>query len=203
LRSTNGKNRETSPTPSNLFGNGPPSSVIHEKNRDVKKKGTAEDSHGDDDSKTMSETVDDELLPRQEDPVEAQLRQITELLLNDRKEKIRVFNSRYEKRQVVFTLANYFVLFLSLIAISAEIQARAPKWLRNLEKQMKNVQDCASNKEALFQCVSNGDFAGLVASIIIWLTRSVATRRIFLFGFETPQKLWTVVYESCEYYCCE
>ena len=80
---------------------------------------------------------------------------------------------------------NYFVLFLSLIAISAEIQARAPGWLHSMEAQMKNVQDCAANQEALFECVSRGDFAGLIASVILWLSRSVATRRIFLFGFET------------------
>jgi hypothetical protein len=47
----------------------------------------------------------------------------------------------------------------------------------------------------LFECVSRGDVAGLIASVILWLSRSVATRRIFLFGFETPLKLWIVVYE--------
>ena len=31
---------------------------------------------------------------------------------------------------------------------------------------------------------------------VLWMTRSAATKRIFLFGFETPKKLWTVVYES-------
>jgi hypothetical protein len=144
--------------------------------------------------------TDDEIqMHTREDPIEARLRQITELLIRDRQQKNSGSSSRrQEKRQVVFVLANYFVLFLSLIAISAEIQARAPNWLSNLESHMQNVQDCAANQEALFQCVTNGDFAGLVASVIIWLTRSVATRRIFLFGFETRQKLWSVVYESRE-----
>ena len=61
---------------------------------------------------------------------------------------------------------------------------------------MKDVRDCSTDQEALFECVSRGDFAGLVASVILWLSRSVIPRRIFLFGFESPKKLWTVVYES-------
>lgn len=132
-----------------------------------------------------------------EDPIEARLRQITELLIDDRnKRKARKNRDKEEKRQVIFTLANYFVLFLSLIAISAEIQARAPGWAAWMETQLESVQRCATNQDALFKCISDGDFAGLVASVILWLSRSVATRRIFLFGFDTPKKLWTVVYES-------
>jgi hypothetical protein len=65
-----------------------------------------------------------------------------------------------------------------------------------METHMKNVQDCAADQEALFQCVSNGDFAGLIASVLVWLSRSVVTKRIFLLGYDTPKKLWTVVYES-------
>ena len=169
-----------------------------------KRKNASSDESGDEDSKGPAgseHTVDDEMVLRQEDPIEAQLRQITELLIGDRDKQTReALANRREKRQVIFVLANYFVLFLSLIAISAEIQARAPEWLDSLEKQMRDVQDCASDKEALFQCVTNGDFAGLVASVTIWLTRSVATRRIFLFGFDTTQKLWTVVYESRKFH---
>ena len=130
-----------------------------------------------------------------EDPIEARLRQITELLIAERAPRHHT-PRRKEKRQVIFVLANYFVLFLALIAISAEIQARAPGWHASLERHLKNVQSCATDQDALFDCVSNGDFAGLVASVVLWISRSAATRRIFLFGFESTQKLWTVVYES-------
>jgi len=149
-------------------------------------------------SETDDEEEDDDMMMHSEDPIESRLRQITELLIMDRKERrgSRSTVPPKEKRQVIFVLANYFVLFLSLIAISAEIQARAPGWLSSLENQMKNVHDCAVDQDALFQCISNGDLAGLVAAILLTLSRSVATRRIFLFGFETPKKLWTVVYES-------
>ncbi|KAL7562434.1 hypothetical protein ACA910_020576 [Epithemia clementina (nom. ined.)] len=140
---------------------------------------------------------DDEMVLHSEDPIEARLRQITEILLRDRVDGFNKNNpARHGRRQVIFVLANYFVLFLSLIAISAEIQARAPGWIATLEKEMKNVQNCAADQDALFECVSRGDFAGLIASCGLWLSRSVATRRVFLFGFETPKKLWTVVYES-------
>jgi hypothetical protein len=82
-----------------------------------------------------------------------------------------------------------------LIAISAEIQARAPEWNKSIEQQFKNVQRCSKDENALYECISQGDFAGLIASVVLWISRSAATRRIFLFGFESPRKLWTVVYE--------
>jgi len=159
----------------------------------------ADEDHND--QKDDNDDSENELVPAQvQDPIEARLNQIAELLLSDRVARRQQDGyRRREKTQVIFVLANYFVLFLSLIAISAEIQARAPNWLNSLEQQMRDVQDCASDKEALFQCVTNGDFAGLIASVMIWLTRSVATRRIFLFGFETSYKLWTAVYESCKF----
>ena len=101
-----------------------------------------------------------------------------------------------EKRQVIFVIANYFVLFLSFIAICAELSARFPPWLNSLEKQLENVQKCSTDQESLFECVSRGDYAGLIASFALVLSRSSATKRFFLFGFETPKKLWAVVYES-------
>jgi hypothetical protein len=43
---------------------------------------------------------------------------------------------------------------------------------------------------------TDGDFAGLIASVVLWLSRSASTKRIFLFGFKSPKQLWTVVYEA-------
>lgn len=101
-----------------------------------------------------------------------------------------------EKRQVLFMIANYFILFLSLIAISAEIHERAPRWMSWMDKNVKSVRNCAADRDALFECVSQGDFSGLIASIILWGTTSVTTKRLFLFGFDSPTKLWAVVYEA-------
>jgi hypothetical protein len=130
-----------------------------------------------------------------EDQIQKSLRDITEILLAERA-GVKRYEPRQEKRQVIFVLANYFVLFLSLIAISAEIQARAPTWHATMERHLQNVHDCSKDQESLFRCVENGDLAGLVASVLLWISRSAATKRIFLFGFESPKKLWTVVYES-------
>jgi len=132
-----------------------------------------------------------------EDQVEARLRELAELLIVDRRTR-KKFSARRskEKRQVIFVLANYFVLFLSLIAISAEIQARLPSWLQWVETQLQSVQKCATDQDALFECVSKGDVSGLIASFILWISRSAATKRFFLFGFESPKRLWTVVYEA-------
>lgn len=151
----------------------------------------------DDDSKELTDSGDEDMFLQSDDPIEGKLRQVVEMLITDRQNKKGKKSSEpQEKRQVIFVLANYFVLFISLIAISAEIQARAPLWASAMEAQLKDVQECAVDQEALFKCVSNGDIAGLIASILLWLSRSVATRRIFLFGFESTKKLWTVVYES-------
>ena len=141
---------------------------------------------------------EDDTMHHSEDPIEARLRQITDILLADRKRVDGNGRARRqeEKRQVIFVVANYFVLFLALIAISAELQMRAPKWLKMMEEQLQSVQNCGGSQEALYECISRGDFAGLIASLILWLSRSVATKQFFLFGFDTPKKLWTVVYES-------
>ena len=149
-------------------------------------------------SSDEDDTADDAtMMLHSDDPIEARLREITNLLLVDRKkERYPRYDRQREKRQVVFVVANYFVLFLAIIAISAELQARAPNWIKMMEEHLQNVQNCSENHEALFECVSRGDFAGLIASVVLWLSRSVTTKRIFLFGFDTPKKLWTVVYES-------
>jgi len=151
-------------------------------------------------SKGSTYNQDDDILSENTDPVEARLQQIVDLL---QPQQVPTANQtrgserrKEEKKQVIFVLANYFVLFLSLIAISAEIQARAPGWMKWMEKQLDSVQQCSTDQESLFECVSNGDVSGLIATFLMWITRSAATKRIFLFGFETPKKLWTVVYES-------
>ncbi len=103
---------------------------------------------------------------------------------------------RAEKKQVIFVIANYFVLFLSLIALSAEIQGRLPQWMDWVQQNYDSVQNCATDQGALIECLSDGDFSGLVASFLLWATQSASAKRIFLFGFDTPKKLWTVVYEA-------
>ena len=153
-----------------------------------------EKQKNEDDAKSVASTSMEMGSLHPEDPIEARLRQITELLIAERTKQY--VPRRQEKRQVIFVLANYFVLFLSMIAISAEIQARAPKWQAAMEQHLQNVQNCATDQDALYKCVSNGDFAGLIASVVLWISRSAATKRVFLFGFESPKKLWTVVYES-------
>ncbi|VEU35634.1 unnamed protein product [Pseudo-nitzschia multistriata] len=161
-------------------------------------KDTGDDDDDDEDENNSKESSLEVASLHPEDQIQKSLREITSLLLKERTGGRQHYFPRpyQEKRQVVFVLANYFVLFLSLIAISAEIQARAPGWHAAVEQQLMNVQDCSKDKESLFQCVENGDMAGLVASVILWMSRSAATKRIFLFGFSSPNKLWTAVYES-------
>jgi hypothetical protein len=162
-----------------------------EKSKDKK------EGEDDDDLKELMDSDEEDMFLQSDDPIEGKLRQVVEMLITDRQNKKgRTASQPQDKRQVIFVLANYFVLFLSLIAISAEIQARAPSWASAMEAQLKDVEKCAVDQDALFKCVSNGDIAGLIAAVLLWLSRSVATRRIFLFGFESTKKLWTAVYES-------
>lgn len=143
-------------------------------------------SDGDNDSDTL----------KPENSVDAKLRQITDLLLMD-KQRAQIHRyPRVEKRQVIFVLANYFVLFVAFIMIAGEAHSRAPGWLSWMENQLENVQNCSADQEALFKCVSNGEFAGLFATVILWISRSATTKQIFLLGFDSPEKLWIVFYES-------
>ena len=163
-------------------------SAVAESSPDRKNADEAEASENESETETL----------QPESSVDARLRQITELLLMDRqKEQQKQHQYRpVRKRQVIMVLANYFVFFIALLTISAEIQARAPVWLSWMETELENVQNCSADKDALFRCVSNGEFAGLFASVILWLSRSATTKRLFLFGFDSPQKLWAVFYES-------
>lgn len=146
-----------------------------------------------------SDDVESDTLLHSEDPIESRFREIFQLLLTERKKSptgTSAQTQQQEKRQVIFVVSNYLVLFLAVLAICAEVQARVPAWLQAMERQMLNVHNCGATQEALFECISRGDLAGLLASIGLWFSRSLATKRIFLFGFESPKKLWTVVYES-------
>jgi len=145
--------------------------------------------------------------------IEQQLRQLNELFLqrrsgapqyssksnpeerNDLAEEEQKYH-REEKKQVIFLIGNYLILFMSLIALSAEIQSRLPQMMKWVQENYDSVQNCATDRDALVDCLSKGDFSGLVASFVLWATQSVAAKRVFLFGFDTPKKLWTVVYEA-------
>merc|ERR1711967_69442 len=58
------------------------------------------------------------------------------------------------------------------------------------------VTECALDQDTLYECINNGDAAGVVAAIGLWLARSESSKRFLLFGFTSVGKLWTVVYES-------
>ena len=150
-----------------------------------------------------------------DDLIEQQLRQLNELFLQRRSGSPQQYSSkstseverndlaeeeqkyhREEKKQVIFLIGNYLVLFMSLIALSAEIQSRLPQMMKWVSENYDSVQNCATDRDALVDCLSKGDFSGLVASFLLWATQSVAAKRVFLFGFDTPKKLWTVVYEA-------
>ena len=103
---------------------------------------------------------------------------------------------REEKKHIIFVVANYLVFFFAVIALSAEIQSRLPQWIDWVQENYDSVQNCATDKDALIECLAAGDFSGLVASFLLWATQSASAKRIFLFGFDTPKKLWTVVYEA-------
>lgn len=138
--------------------------------------------------------------PNTEEPVKAPLREL--LTAEKAKNEQTYFFGKGQRRQVVFSLVNLIVLFVSMIVVMPELQARAPVWLKNLEQHSGHVRNCAASKEALFRCVERVEFSGFVTSTTNWLTRSATTRRLLLFGFESPQKLWSVVYESCKSSWC-
>jgi len=169
-------------------GEGKNGEVINDESKETRSVGESDHSDGESDTNTL----------QPESSVDAKLRQITELLLMDKqKEELQQrMHPNVTKRTVAFSFANYFAIFLLSMTAMAEVQARAPKWLSWMESQLENVANCSADQEALFKCVSNGEFAGLFATFILWMSRSALTKQIFLLGFDSPQKLWTVFYES-------
>ena len=166
-----------------------PEDVVVEETTSLKK---SKDHEGETASQASRHDEEDVMGYSAEDQIEHRLRQLADLLLHDKRPARR----SSEKRQVIFVLANYFILFLSMVAVFAEIQARAPSWLSWVETQMESVQQCAIGQEALFDCVQRGDFSGLIASFVLWVSRSAATKQFFLFGYKSSKHLWTSVYES-------
>ena len=134
----------------------------------------------------------------QVDKVQDALRQLNDLLGHKVKNRNRrqQHDREEEKKRVLFVLANYFVLFLSVVAISAEIHERSPKWMEWVQNHVDSVNNCSKDSDALYACVTEGNFAGLIASITFWITQSAFTSQLLLFGFDSRQKLWTVVYEA-------
>lgn len=132
------------------------------------------------------------------DKVQDALRQLNDLLGHKVKNRNRrqQHDREEEKKRVLFVLANYFVLFLSVVAISAEIHERSPKWMEWVQNHVDSVNNCSKDSDALYACVTEGNFAGLIASITFWITQSAFTSQLLLFGFDSRQKLWTVVYEA-------
>jgi len=98
-----------------------------------------------------------------------------------------------EKTHVIFTLANYFVLFLSIITIATEIAERAPSWI---ESNIAQVNQCAVDKETMFECINEGNIAGVIAAFGLWTAKSKSTKRFFLLGFRSGDQLWTAIYEA-------
>jgi hypothetical protein len=76
----------------------------------IESKGSNDDENESDDLVSHASTTLEMNSLHPEDQIEKSLRQITELLLADR--TTRYVPQKREKRQVIFTLANYFVLFL-------------------------------------------------------------------------------------------
>eukprot|EP00956_Cyclotella_meneghiniana_P008919 scaffold12224_cov40-Cyclotella_meneghiniana.AAC.3 len=144
----------------------------------------------------LSNTTQTNLKDVQSNPTISTTTQEKDEELHHHDPQLMLYWKSQEKKQVIFTIANYFVLFMSLIALSAEIQSRLPQWMNWVQDNYDSVQNCATDNDALFECISQGNFSGLVASFMLWATQSASAKRIFLFGFDTPKKLWTVVYEA-------
>jgi hypothetical protein len=156
----------------------------------------------------INDTSNQDADPSSQDLVNGKLSDILLLLAANQKpskengEKPIHDSHYYELNYIVFLISNYLVLFLVMVAVSAEVQVRLPVWMPWMEAQVQNVQNCAKDKDTLFHCISNGDLAGLVASVLLWLSRSFSNRNVFFFGFESTKQVWNVVYESFITSCC-
>jgi len=108
---------------------------------------------------------------------------------------VKVNTPMQQCKYVVWVIAKSFISFLTIVRICAELYERSPVWKEQIIGHFENVEACAVDRDSLFECVSRGDFSGLMASFIIWIT-SKTTRQFFLFGFDSVQTLYHCVYEA-------
>lgn len=108
---------------------------------------------------------------------------------------VKVNTPMQQCKHVVWVIAKSFISFLTIVRICAELYERSPAWKEQIISHLENVEACAVDRDSLFECVSRGDFSGLMASFVIWIT-SKTTRQFFLFGFDSVQTLYHCVYEA-------
>jgi hypothetical protein len=144
----------------------------------------------------LSQDEESELLKVADRPNEVRWKELTDSLLWHRK-KTRLSRLEGNKRQAIFIAANCVLLLLTIIALSAEVRARVPMWVKMMVDHLRTVQKCSKNQEAMLECASRGDFTGWTTAVLLSLSRSsVIVKRIFLFGLDSPTHLLAVVYES-------
>lgn len=108
---------------------------------------------------------------------------------------VKVNTPMQQLKYVIWVITKSFISFLTIVRICAELYERSPAWKEQIIGHLENVEACAVDRDSLFECVSRGDFSGLMASFVIWIT-SKTTRRFFLFGFDSVQTLYHCVYEA-------
>lgn len=108
---------------------------------------------------------------------------------------VKVNTPMQQLKYVIWVIAKSFISFLTIVRICAELYERSPAWKEQIIGHLENVEACAVDRDSLFECVSRGDFSGLMASFVIWIT-SKTTRQFFLFGFDSVQTLYHCVYEA-------
>lgn len=108
---------------------------------------------------------------------------------------VKVNTPMQQCKYVIWVIAKCFISFLTVVRICSELYERSPAWTEQLIAHMENVNACAVDRDSLFECVSRGDFSGLMASFVIWIT-SKTTRQFFLFGFDSVHTLYHCVYEA-------
>ena len=109
-------------------------------------------------------------------------------------------NRPNETKLIIFVFVKYFLLYLSVIVLSAQMHERAPLWTKWAEEIVHREKTCVADKNySYLDCSLSGDFFlySLLAKIILWMAKkNLWKTRLFLFGFDSVNKLWTVVYET-------
>eukprot|EP00587_Corethron_hystrix_P008151 CAMPEP_0113304874 /NCGR_PEP_ID=MMETSP0010_2-20120614/4712_1 /TAXON_ID=216773 ORGANISM="Corethron hystrix, Strain 308" /NCGR_SAMPLE_ID=MMETSP0010_2 /ASSEMBLY_ACC=CAM_ASM_000155 /LENGTH=332 /DNA_ID=CAMNT_0000159151 /DNA_START=323 /DNA_END=1321 /DNA_ORIENTATION=- /assembly_acc=CAM_ASM_000155 len=112
--------------------------------------------------------------------------------------KVSEANNPSERIHDITVLGEFLLAFVTVVTISAKFHEIIPPLVNPLFNACtESINTCAADEQTLFNCIREGSVGGLFAGVCLWLEHSrVFNRNIFLFGFDSPKKMWIVLYES-------
>jgi len=102
-----------------------------------------------------------------------------------------------EKQYTITVLAQFLLVIVTILTVSSKLHEIVPPLVNPiLNTCAHSIETCAHDEQTLFTCMKGGEMNGLLAGICLWIQHLPVKSNIFLLGFESPKKMWIVLYEA-------